>query len=95
MVKVISGNDRGRAGKVTKVMPRKKLIVVEGVNIHKKHAKSRGANQPGGILEITLPIDVSKVMLICPKCKQSTRVRYLLSGSDKQRICRKCSEMIG
>jgi large subunit ribosomal protein L24 len=94
-VKVISGNERGKMGKVTKVIPRKKQIVVEGVNIHKKHTKSRGPNQPGGITEITLPIDISNVMLVCPKCKQPTRVKYSLSGSDKHRICGKCSEMIG
>lgn len=93
-VKVTIGKDRGKVGKVEKVLPKKNLIVVAGVNIYKRHLKARGQDKPGGIIDIIKPLSVSNVALVCPKCGQPTRVGYQTAGKEKVRICRKCKEVI-
>lgn len=94
-VKVTAGKDRSREGKVTKVFPRLNKVSVEGINKYKKHLKSRGQGKPGGIIDIEKPLPVSNLALICPTCKQSTRVGYKLDNKgNKQRICRKCKATI-
>jgi large subunit ribosomal protein L24 len=97
-VKVISGDDRGKTGKVMKVLPRRLQVAVEGVNVHKRHAKSRDRDHPGGIIEINLPIDVAKVMLVCPKCRQPARVKHAVvksaQGVERHRVCGRCREMV-
>ena len=96
-VKVISGDERlaGKTGIVMKVFPETNRIIVEGVNFIKKHSKPRNQMDPGGIIEKEAPIHVSNVMLICPKCKQPTRVGFtILEDGTKSRICRKCGEII-
>lgn len=89
-VKIISGKARGRESTVSVVLPRKGRIVVEGVNIVKRHVKPSARYKEGGIVEITKPIDVSSVMLVCPKCQQATRIGYKVGGNKKFRICKKC-----
>ena len=94
-VKVTAGKDRGRVGKVQKLFPRKNKVLVEGVNMYKKHQKPQGQGKPGGIIDITRPLSIASVALICPKCKQQTRVGYKLEDSGKKmRICRKCQKEI-
>jgi large subunit ribosomal protein L24 len=93
-VKIILGKDRGRTGKVEKILPKKASVIVTGINVYKKHLKSKGQDQPGGIIDITRPLSVAKVALICPKCKIPTRVGYQGSGNQKIRICRKCQQPI-
>ncbi len=93
-VVVIAGKDRGKRGKVLRVIPKKQRVVVEGVNIVKKHQKPT-ANSPGGIIEKPAPIHVSNVMLICPKCGTPTRVGFtFLEDGTKVRKCKKCGEVI-
>ncbi len=94
-VKVIAGKDRGRIGKVKKVYPEKKRVLVEEVNIVKRHLRPRGANEPSGIVEMAAPIHISNVMLVCPNCGEPTRVGYMkLEDGSKARVCKKCGEVI-
>ena len=93
---VISGEDKGKTGKVQKAYPSKGKIVVEGVAMVKKHQKPRGQGMPGGIIEKEAPIDASNVMVICPKCGKPTRVGHVFVEGEgkasrrKRRICKKC-----
>jgi large subunit ribosomal protein L24 len=79
-VEVVSGNDRGLRGEITRVIPRENRIVVQGINVVKKHAKPRpsGGRTPtqGGIIEFEAPIDASNVMLICPQTDEPTRIGF-------------------
>lgn len=94
-VRVLQGKDSGREGTVKRVLPKDKKVVVEGINIAKKHVKPRGEDQKGGIIRLEKPLDVSKVILICPKCKQTTRVGYKINDDgEKQRMCKKCEVVI-
>ena len=93
-VMVIAGKDRGKVGKVKKVLPRKARAIVEGVNIIKKHQKPTPGNQ-GGIVENEASIHISNLMLICPKCTDPVRVGYkVLEDGSKVRVCKKCGEAI-
>ena len=94
-VKVIAGRDRGRVGKVKKVYPEKKRVLVEEINVVKRHLRARGPNEPAGIVEMAAPIHISNVMLVCPNCGEPTRVGYMrLEDGTKVRVCKKCGEVI-
>ncbi|MBU1110994.1 50S ribosomal protein L24 [Patescibacteria group bacterium] len=93
-VQVITGNYRGKQGVVERALPKERKVVVSGINIVKRHMKPRGQQKPGGIIEITKPIDVSKVMFVCPSCSQKTRIGYDAKGKEKHRICKKCGKTI-
>lgn len=93
-VLVTSGKYKGKTGKVEKALPKAGKVLVPGVNILKKHTKPSKKNPKGGIIEITAPIDVSNVKLICPKCNKATRVGYKLIQNKKTRYCKKCSEQV-
>lgn len=92
-VQVMSGKDKGRTGKIEKVFPGKNQVLIPGVNVYKKHSRAQGQTQ-GGIIDITKPIEASKVAVVCSKCKKPTRVGYRLDGKGKARICRRCQETI-
>lgn len=92
-VKVITGKDRGKESVVERVIASKDLIVVEGVNILKKHVKATN-DRKGGIISLTKPIHVSNVMLICPKCLKTARVSYNTVDGKKYRVCSKCKEVL-
>lgn len=90
-VLVTAGKDKGRKGKIEAVFPQKTTVRIKGINQYKRHFKSRGKDQPGGIVTRDRPLPVANVALICPKCKKPTRVGYQLSKSgQKHRICKKC-----
>ncbi|MHC1696668.1 MAG: 50S ribosomal protein L24 [Geobacteraceae bacterium] len=90
MVMVITGKDSAKTGKILRVFAKKDSVVVEGLNLIKKHIRARG-NQPGGIEEKEAPIHVSNVMLYCPKCTKPVRVKKsLLENGEKVRLCVKC-----
>jgi len=94
-VKVIAGNNRGREGKVLKVFPGTGKIIVEKVNLIKRHSRPSQRSPQGGIVEKEGPIDVSNVMLICPKCNEVTRTgEIILADRSRVRSCRKCGEML-
>jgi len=91
---VTSGKDKGRKGKIEKIIPSKNKVLIPGINMYKRHMKKRDEKNPGGIIDITRPLPVSNIALICPKCSQPTRIGYLLTKDEKIRICRKCEQQI-
>jgi large subunit ribosomal protein L24 len=94
-VEVIAGKDKGRVGKVLRVIRDSDRVVVEKINVVKRHTKPSMANQQGGILEKEAPIHVSNVMLICAKCAKAVRVgSKVLEDGSKERVCKKCGETI-
>jgi len=93
-VLVITGDDKGKRGEVLKVFPKENRLIVSKINIVKRHLRPTQTD-PGGIREIEAPIHISNVMLICPKCDQTTRPKFdFLADGKKVRFCRKCGEMI-
>jgi len=95
MVKVISGNHKGKTGKVIKVIPDKDRIIVEKIQLVKRHTKARSAQQPGGIIEKEASIHISNVILVCPKCGKTARTRTgTLQSGKKVRVCTACDEML-
>ena len=99
-VKVISGDDKGTTGKVQKVNTETGRIIVEKVNMVKKHQKPRGQGMPGGIIEKEAAIDASNVMLVCPKCHKATKVGHKFVDGEgkasrrKVRVCKECGATI-
>lgn len=94
-VVVISGKDRGKKGKVQRVLPVKRRVVVEGVNIVKRHQKPTRQVMQGGIIEKEAPIHISNVMLVCPRCSRPTRVgRKVLEDGRRLRVCKRCGEVV-
>lgn len=91
---VICGKYRAKTGKVLRAFPKGNKILVEGVNIVKKHQKPRKSGQKGQVIEMPSPINVSGVKLICPKCGKATRVGYKIVDKKKFRICKKCGQEI-
>lgn len=91
-VKVMAGKDKGREGAVEKVFYKKGQVLVAGVNMFKKHARAQ-EGKSGGIIDITKPLPIAKVALICTQCGQSTRVGTG-ADKDKKRICKKCKGLI-
>lgn len=94
LIQVTVGKDSGRQGRIERVFVDRGAILVPGVNQYKKHRKPQGENRPGEIATLDRPINVSKVSLVCPKCKQLTRIGYRVQGLEKVRICRKCDKPI-
>ncbi len=87
---VISGDDKGKKGKVLQVSPKEGKVIVEGVNLVKKHVKARPPQEPGGIVDAEAPMYASKVQLYCSKCGKATRAAYKMDGDKKIRVCAKC-----
>ena len=95
-VLVIAGKDKGKTGKVIQVAPTVRKILVEGVNLVKKHvpAEKTKGGKIGQRIELPTFLDISNVKLICPQCKKATRVGYSLEGESKKRVCKKCKKNI-
>lgn len=94
-VKVISGNHKGKVGKVLKVFPKRSRIIVEKVNLVKRHQKARSQTDPGGIIEKEASIHMSNVLVVCPKCSKPARTGIgQLSDGKKVRVCKSCNEML-
>ena len=92
-VQIISGDDKGKKGKVLQAMPSENRVLVEGINIQTKHTKPRRAGETGGIVKQEAPVSVSKVMVVCKKCNSVTRVAHTtLKDGSKVRTCKKCNE---
>jgi large subunit ribosomal protein L24 len=95
MVKVVAGKDKGKSGKVLRVIYKKDRAIVEKLNMIKRHMKPSQQNRQGGILEKEAPVHISNLMLICAKCTDPTRVGYrILEDNKKVRFCKKCNEVI-
>ena len=98
-VEIISGRfvDKGKRGEVIKVLPDEGRVVVQGVNIRKKHQRqtqSRGRTLNPGVIEFEAPIDISNVMLVCPKCDEPTRVSIQRDEDEVRRLCKKCGALL-
>ena len=93
-VKVNSGKDAGKTGKIEKVFTKENKAVVAGINQFKRHVKARVPGQKSEIITITKPLPLSALALICPKCKKPTRVGYKMLKDEKIRICKKCNTEI-
>lgn len=93
-VQIISGKDKGKKGKVLRSLPKENKVVVEGLNLVTKHVRPKRAGEKGQRIKMATPLNVSKVMLICPRCKKSIRAGYkILTDGRKKRSCRKCKEV--
>ena len=94
-VMVIAGKERGKTGKVLRVLPEKNAIIIERISIVKRHTKPRGPQQTGGIIEKEAAIDASNVMMMCDKCNAPVRIGHKqLTDGKKIRICRRCNEAL-
>ena len=92
---IITGKDRGKKGKVRRAFPNEDRVVVEGLNMIKRHSRARRATRQAGIIELEAPIHVSDVMLVCNKCGDPTRINFrFLDDGKKVRICNSCGEVI-
>lgn len=95
-VMVMTGKDKGKKGRVMQVNTDHNTVLVEKINYKKVAARKTQANPKGGILQMEKPLSASNVQLVCPRCSKPTRVGYsILSNGEKQRICKKCSEVLG
>lgn len=97
-VKILSGKDKGKAGKVLQVLTADKKVSIEGLNLLIKHMRPRKEGEKGQRIEFPAPLGLSKVMLICSKCDKPTRVSFRMpekgSKGKKLRICKKCKQVI-
>jgi len=94
-VKVIAGKDRGKIGKVLSLKKKNRRIIIENINMMKKHARASAKHRQGGIIESESPIHWSNVMLMCSKCVTPVRIKMKrLDDGKKIRVCSKCSEII-
>ena len=91
---VVSGDDKGKKGKVVRVSPKEGKVIVSGVNMVKKHVRPRQQGQEGGIMTVEGAMYASKVMLYCPKCDKGVRVKHKIDGDKKIRVCAKCGAEI-
>ena len=110
LVQVVSGKDRGKQGRVIEAHPRDRRVIVENLNMVKKHRRPRALRdssrmgqpqiQPGGVFDVAAPIPVSNVMIVCPTCNRATRIGYEFreakGGPVKVRVCRRadCGEVL-
>ena len=93
-VLITAEKDKGRTGKIMKAMPKELMVLVEGINLKKKHVRPKRDGEKGQIVDIPAAIDVSNVQVICPKCGKRTRVGYKIDKDVKSRICKKCLQAI-
>jgi large subunit ribosomal protein L24 len=110
LVQVVAGKDRGKQGRVIESHPRERRVIVENLNVVKKHRRPRALRdssrmgqpqiQPGGVFDVSAPLPVSNVMVVCPTCNRATRVGYEFreakGGTIKVRVCRRadCGEVL-
>jgi large subunit ribosomal protein L24 len=95
VVAVLSGKDRGKTGKVLEVWPERERALVERINLVKHFERRSQQNQAGGVIEREGGVALSKLALLCPKCRKPSRVGWVVSGDrGKQRICRRCQEIL-
>jgi large subunit ribosomal protein L24 len=93
-VLIISGKDKGKTGKVFTSLPKEEGILIEGINLMKKHVKAKKQGEKGQLVQMPAKVNISNVKLICPKCGKAVRVGYEIKNKQKNRICKKCSQII-
>jgi large subunit ribosomal protein L24 len=93
-IQIISGKDRGKSGKVLRVFPKERKIIVENLNLVKRHRKPKKGGEKGQRVEVPAAVSVSKAMLVCQGCGKATRIKYKIVGDEKIRVCKKCDSEI-
>ena len=93
-VLIIQGKDRTKTGKILGVYANEDKIIVEGINLKKKHVKPKRQGEKGQIVQIPAKLDVSNVKIICSKCAKATKIGYKVEKDKKYRICKKCNQEI-
>jgi large subunit ribosomal protein L24 len=101
MVRVITGKDRGKEGRVVRVLPDRGRVMVDGVALAKKHMRASGKRstggqqlQQGGIIDAEMFVDISNVQIVCKTCDKPTRIGHRVDGDQKVRICRRCESVL-
>jgi len=93
-VKIMAGKDRGKTGKVLKMLSHESRIMVEGINVYKKHVRPKKEGEKGEIVDITRPLQIANTMLVCPSCNKPTRIGHTIKDEEKVRTCKKCKTTI-
>lgn len=93
-VLIIAGKDKGKTGKIMKALPKEAKVLIEGINLRKKHTRPKREGEKGQVVEVPAALDVSDVKMICPKCGKVTRIGYKIEKDIKKRICKKCKQEI-
>ena len=91
-VQVIAGKDLGKTGEITRVLVNADKVIVDGVNVAKRHQRATKATMQGGIIDKDMPIHVSNVAIVCTSCGKHSRIGYRMDGETKVRVCRKCGK---
>jgi len=91
---MLNGKDKGKKGKVLKIVRKSNRVVVDGLNLVKKNLKPKKQGEKGEVITMPRAVDISNVAIFCPRCNKGVRVGFRLSGEQKMRICRKCQETI-
>ena len=95
LVMIVAGKDKGKSGKVLRVLPEKERVLVESINLIKRHTRPSQSNSEGGIIEKEAPIALSNVQLLCPGCNKPARTGLkVLEDGNKVRFCKKCNEIV-
>ena len=94
MVEVITGEEKSRRGRILEVIPEKSMAIVEGVNLVKKHQRTKSQTKPSGIVTVPAPIRVANLVLICPKCGKKVKTHRERIEQKRIRICKQCGEII-
>lgn len=93
-IKIIAGKDKNKTGKIIKVIPDKGKVLIEGLNLYKKHVRPKKEGEKGQTILISRPIDISNIMIICQSCGKAARIGYNIENEAKIRICKKCGVKI-
>jgi large subunit ribosomal protein L24 len=93
-VKILSGKDRGKVGKVLRVFPQDSKVIVEGMNLMKKHTRPKKQGEKGQRVSVPAPINVSNLMLVCPKCSKPSRTGFKVTEKTKFRVCKRCKSEV-
>ena len=94
LVKITSGKDLGKEGKVTQILISENKVVVDGINKTVKNLKAKNSQDKGKKIEFFAPVDYSNVQVVCPSCKKITRIGYKVENNNKVRVCKKCKTVI-
>ncbi|MEK7108751.1 MAG: 50S ribosomal protein L24 [Patescibacteria group bacterium] len=93
-VKILSGKDRGKRGQVSKVFSERDRILVQGINVKKKHRRARRQDRKGEIILLPAPIAASAAQVVCASCGKPTRIGYRIDAGKKVRVCKKCGKTL-
>ncbi|MBI4130477.1 50S ribosomal protein L24 [Candidatus Roizmanbacteria bacterium] len=91
---VTAGKEKGKKGKIDRIVPASNAVIVAGLNLYKRHVKRRDEKHPGGIIDIARPLPAGNIALICPRCKLPTRIGFMMVKEQKNRMCKKCKQTL-